>query len=74
MCMYNCSWENLKKHYSGIFQIMVLHMCFSDKLAALWPFLGIVAEVAILCLIIFIYEKKRSKESDDEEDAPLQKT
>ncbi|XP_064607823.1 basigin-like [Liolophura sinensis] len=45
-----------------------------DKLAALWPFLGIVAEVAILCLIIFIYEKKRSKESDDEEDAPLQKT
>jgi hypothetical protein len=37
-----------------------------DKLAALWPFLGIVGEVVILCTIIFIYEKRRSK-SDFEE-------
>jgi len=39
-----------------------------DKLAALWPFLGIVAEVVILCTIIFIYEKKRNKDAsvDDE--------
>lgn len=40
---------------------------FSDKLAALWPFLGICAEVAILCLIIFIYEKKRSKDEDEDD-------
>lgn len=30
-----------------------------SQLAALWPFLGIVAEVIILVAIIFIYEKKR---------------
>uniref|UniRef100_A0A1W7RA30 Neuroplastin n=1 Tax=Hadrurus spadix TaxID=141984 RepID=A0A1W7RA30_9SCOR len=39
-----------------------------DKLAALWPFLGICAEVAILCAIIFIYEKKRVKPDFDESD------
>lgn len=38
-----------------------------DKLAALWPFLGICAEVAILCAIIFIYEKKRAKQLEEEE-------
>jgi hypothetical protein len=37
-----------------------------DKLAALWPFLGICAEVIILCAIIFIYEKRRSKKMEDE--------
>jgi flagellar biosynthesis/type III secretory pathway M-ring protein FliF/YscJ len=40
----------------------------TDKLAALWPFLGIVAEVIVLCIIIFIYEKKRSREMEDEAD------
>lgn len=39
-----------------------------DKLAALWPFLGIVAEVVILCIIIFICEKRRSKDMEDEYD------
>lgn len=39
-----------------------------DKLAALWPFLGICAEVAILCTIIFVYEKKRVKPDFDESD------
>uniref|UniRef100_T1J7C0 Ig-like domain-containing protein n=1 Tax=Strigamia maritima TaxID=126957 RepID=T1J7C0_STRMM len=39
-----------------------------DKLAALWPFLGIIAEVAVLCTIIFIYEKRRAKQEFDESD------
>jgi len=32
------------------------------KLTALWPFLGIVAEVVILVVIIVVFEKKKAKE------------
>lgn len=39
-----------------------------DKLAALWPFIGICAEVFILCAIILIYEKRRNKTEIDESD------
>uniref|UniRef100_A0A8D8X101 Basigin n=1 Tax=Cacopsylla melanoneura TaxID=428564 RepID=A0A8D8X101_9HEMI len=39
-----------------------------DKLAALWPFLGIVVEVVVLCTIILIYEKKRNKSELEESD------
>jgi len=47
-----------------------------DKYAALWPFLGICAEVFILCAIILIYEKKRNKtelEESDTDQSPDQK-
>lgn len=47
-----------------------------DKLAALWPFLGICAEVFVLCAIILIYEKKRNKtemEESDTDQSPDQK-
>lgn len=40
----------------------------SGKYAALWPFLGICAEVFILCAIILIYEKRRNKAEMDESD------
>lgn len=43
-----------------------------DKLAALWPFLGICAEVAILCAVIFIYERRRAKKMQEEEDRAQQ--
>ncbi|XP_022176104.1 neuroplastin isoform X1 [Myzus persicae] len=39
-----------------------------DKMAALWPFLGICVEVILLCLVIFIYEKKRNKAEFEESD------
>lgn len=39
-----------------------------DKLAALWPFIGICSEVFILCAIILIYEKRRVKIPDDDSD------
>uniref|UniRef100_A0A8C8RPJ8 Basigin n=1 Tax=Pelusios castaneus TaxID=367368 RepID=A0A8C8RPJ8_9SAUR len=46
-----------------------------SRLAALWPFLGIVAEVLILVTIIFIYEKRRKPDEvlddDDGGSAPL---
>lgn len=50
-----------------------------DIYAALWPFLGIVCEVVILCFIIFIYEKRRIKhedydDSDTDQDANEQKS
>lgn len=38
-----------------------------DKLAALWPFLGIVLEVTILCIIICFYERRRAKKLAEEE-------
>jgi len=33
----------------------------TDKFASLLPFLGICAEVVILCIIIFLYERKQTK-------------
>lgn len=49
-----------------------------SHLAALWPFLGIVAEVLVLVTIIFIYEKRRKPDEplddDDAGSAPLKGT
>lgn len=36
-----------------------------DPLAALWPFIGIVAEVVLLCLIIFFCERGKREEKED---------
>ena len=40
--------------------------CISDKFAALWPFIGICAEVIVLCVIIFLYERKQAKQLEKE--------
>jgi len=40
-----------------------------DLYAALWPFLGIVVEVVVLCTVIFCYERRRSNLDPEESDA-----
>ncbi|KAK3932544.1 Basigin [Frankliniella fusca] len=64
---YTCKASNIANHEStGPEKTTFVRV--KDKLAALWPFLGICAEVAILCTIILIYEKKRNKTELDESD------
>lgn len=60
---YNWS-DTVKGHISEAKSVVRV----KDKLAALWPFLGICAEVIILCTIILIYEKKRNKSELEESD------
>lgn len=49
----------------------VVHLHVRSRLAALWPFLGIVGEVVVLVTIIFIYEKRRKPDEvcEDEDSA-----
>ena len=64
--LYGVSIYNIQSLVTNIINFNILSI--SDIYAALWPFLGIVAEVVILCLVIFIYEKKRMKAEYDESD------
>lgn len=61
--LYTCVAENDAGSVNATTLVRV-----KDKLAALWPFLGIVAEVGVLCTIIFIYEKRRTKQEFEESD------
>lgn len=61
--VYRCSVFNEVNEANVTIMVRV-----KDKLAALWPFLGILAEVAVLCTIILIYEKRRAKQEYDESD------
>jgi len=39
-----------------------------DKLAPLWPFIGICVEIVILIVIIIIYEKRKPKLDDGDKE------
>jgi len=39
-----------------------------DKLAPLWPFIGICVEIVVLIVIIIIYEKRKPKLDDGDKD------
>jgi hypothetical protein len=61
---YTCVATNFE---TGVYANATILVRVKNKLAALWPFLGICAEVVVLCVIIYIYEKHRSKKMEEEE-------
>ncbi|XP_023288110.1 basigin isoform X2 [Orussus abietinus] len=64
-CRVSYNWsDTTEDHYAEAQTLLRV----KDKLAALWPFLGICAEVVVLCAIILIYEKKRNKAELEESD------
>jgi len=68
---YNCTATNLAIKYGNANYEEAneyIYVRVKGKLAALWPFLGICAEVFVLCAIIVIYEKRRNKAELEESD------
>jgi hypothetical protein len=61
--LYKCQLTNA---FGVANETVVLRV--KDVFAALWPFLAIVAEVFLLCLIILIYEMKFAKKKNAEEE------
>ncbi|XP_076546147.1 immunoglobulin domain-containing protein Bsg isoform X2 [Osmia lignaria lignaria] len=64
-CRVSYNWSDTAEDHIAEAQTFLR---VKDKLAALWPFLGICAEVVVLCAIILIYEKKRNKAELEESD------
>ncbi|XP_023164219.2 uncharacterized protein LOC111594954 [Drosophila hydei] len=70
---YKCHGRNEANDYANsTVATDVVTVRVKGKFAALWPFLGICAEVLILCLIILIYEKRRNKSELEESDTDPQ--
>lgn len=67
-----CSIDNIDVVFFVLLCFVLFWVMCVGKLAALWPFLGICAEVLILCIIILIYEKRRNKCELEESDTDPQ--
>jgi len=65
ICKVSYNWSDIEEEHSSEAKTFLR---VKDKLAALWPFLGICAEVVVLCAIILVYEKKRNKAELEESD------
>lgn len=65
ICRVSYNWSDPVSEHSSEAETFLR---VKDKLAALWPFLGICAEVVVLCAIILVYEKKRNKAELEESD------
>jgi hypothetical protein len=61
--VFKCVLKNSFGEHEQEIQLRV-----KGALDALWPFLGVVAEVVILCLIILVYEKKCAKKPNRNEE------
>lgn len=57
---YSCDKVKFCEEVSTILRV-------KDPLAAVWPFLGIVAEVVCLCLVIFFCERRKASQEKEEE-------
>ncbi|XP_076623317.1 immunoglobulin domain-containing protein Bsg [Colletes latitarsis] len=64
-CRVSYNWSDFDENHMAEAHTFLR---IKDKLAALWPFLGICAEVVVLCAIILVYEKKRNKAELEESD------
>ncbi|XP_066601532.1 basigin isoform X2 [Prorops nasuta] len=64
-CKVAYNWSDPSEEHSASAKT---YLRVKDKYAALWPFLGICAEVVVLCVIILVYEKKRNKAELEESD------
>ncbi|KAH8240972.1 hypothetical protein KR026_009555, partial [Drosophila bipectinata] len=71
---YKCIGRNAANEYGTKIELATdtSTVRVKGKFAALWPFLGICAEVLILCVIILIYEKRRNKSELEESDTDPQ--
>lgn len=63
---YKCVVYNISQPANCSESVFFLRV--KDKYAALWPFIGIVAEVVVLVVVIFICEHRRNSKNEFEDE------